>query len=165
MATAKELRSGLTPEYVLEHLSCDAEKGLLFWRKTCGRKKLGVSAGGLCRNGYIYVRLDGRMYKRSRLIWFLTFGEWPKHQLDHINRIRTDDRIVNLRDVTPAQNGWNKTNRPGQSGVAGVCFHKETGKWRTRIQANGRIVSLGLYHTVTEAAEAYHAAKLKFHAM
>jgi hypothetical protein len=163
VATTKEIKSGLTRDYVLEHLSCDAKNGLLFWRNTGGRKRTGASAGSLCHNGYVYVRLDGMMHKRSRLLWFVHHGEWPNNELDHINRVRTDDRLVNLRNVTSAQNGWNKNSRIGQSGTVGVCFHKETGKWRPRIQANGKIVSLGLYQTVVEAAEAYQAAKLKFH--
>jgi len=73
-------------------------------------------------------------------------------EVDHINRNRLDNRRENLRIVA----GWfNAQNcRPGVSGVRGVTFHRQTGKWNARIRVNGRAISLGLFESIPEAASA-----------
>lgn len=53
--------------------------------------------------------IHGYHYKASRLAWLYMTGEWPKYEMDHINHVKDDNRWVNLRDVTPAENCANRT--------------------------------------------------------
>jgi hypothetical protein len=79
----------------------------------------------------------------------------PKHDIDHINQIKTDNRIANLRDVTDSQNHMNtKAPSSNTSGYKGVTFHKETGKWMAHAMLNGKSSYGGLHHTKEEANEA-----------
>jgi hypothetical protein len=86
-------------------------------------------------------------------------GRWPDNEMDHINRVATDDRWQNLRAATRAQNEWNKDKyRNNKSGVKGVYFRD--GKWIAGIRRNGTRQILGRFLTVQEAAAAYQQADL-----
>jgi len=65
--------------------------------------------------GYVYLGLNRkgktqRLLRRTHLVWWEHYGEWPKQLIDHENRNRTDDRILNLKLSTPLLNGQNKSN-------------------------------------------------------
>lgn len=113
-------------------------------------------AGGIHPlSGYYTITLYGRNFPASRVAWALYHGEMPE-SIDHINRIRSDDRIVNLRASTQKQNC---ANRPAQSnsksGLKGAYFHKVTNKWAASIGGGGSSRHLGLFETKEEAHEAY----------
>lgn len=81
---------------------------------------------------------------------------------DHVNRNGLDNRRINLRRATPAQNVANKPpTRRNTSGYKGVSWHQRGRKWRASIKADGRMVSLGLFSDPAEAARAYNAAALE----
>lgn len=94
------------------------------------------------------------------------FGHHPNGHIDHINHDRTDNRIINLRDVSQQENNRNlpllKTNK---SGVAGVCLSSQNGKWRAFIKNNGRHEYIGQFTTKQEAISARHVREreLGFH--
>jgi hypothetical protein len=71
----------------------------------------GSPAGHLTANGYLAVSYYNKHVYVHRLIWLMVTGEYPKADIDHINRIRTDNRWVNLRDVTRSENLLNKTKK------------------------------------------------------
>jgi hypothetical protein len=75
--------------------------------------------------------LDRKLYSAARLAWLYVHGEWPKNQIDHINRVRDDDRLVNLRDVTRTENQNNRSNNNGLP--EGVQWHTEKAKYVARI--------------------------------
>lgn len=77
-----------------------------FFRKitTSPRAKAGEIAGSFDKYGYITIGIDGKYYKAHRLAWFYVHGLWPKEQIDHINLIKDDNRINNLRCATNSQN-------------------------------------------------------------
>jgi hypothetical protein len=81
-----------------------------------------------------------------------------RHQIDHINRIRTDNRLVNLRYSTVAENSHNVTPR-GASCFRGVTPRGD--KWEASIRVNGVKTYKGMLHTEEEAARAYDAAALE----
>jgi hypothetical protein len=111
------------------------------------RAKAGTEAGGIdSSNGYRYVKVGGKSFKVSRISWLMHYGEWPKNQIDHINGVRDDNRIENLRDVTNQENHKNrKMPKNNLSGVIGVHWYKPRGKWCAYIRANGRRRHLGYF--------------------
>lgn len=60
-------------------------------------------------DGYLKGRVDRVEVKAHRVVWACFHGKWPKFQIDHINRIKTDNRIENLRDVRPSENCRNRS--------------------------------------------------------
>ena len=114
-------------------------------------------------NGALYrrIQLDGRKYKAHRLAWLYLFGEWPKGQIDHINRNSLDNRIANLRDVSQSENQHNRPEQANNtSGVKGVHWHKQKMRWQAAIRINGKLIHLGLFGTKEEAAYARFHAEL-----
>lgn len=112
--------------------------------------------------GYVVVRGFGRNMYKHRVIWKLIKGYDP-HTIDHINNVKTDNRIENLRDVNQGQNVMNSIARGGVSHFKGVCFSKEKGKFRSLIQVNGKRKHLGYFNNEVDAARAYDSAALLFH--
>lgn len=84
--------------------------------------------------------------------------------VDHINRIRKDDRLENLRLCTQSENMANTGLRSNNtSGFMGVSYHKQNKLWRSYININGKRTRLGLYKDVEEAAKAYDEAAIRLH--
>lgn len=114
----------------------------------------GMRAGADWDHGYRKVRVNGKYYYEHRLVFLLVHG-WVPDQIDHINGDRSDNRISNLRPATQTQQNANmKMRKDNTSGVRGVCFHAQMGKWYARLSNK----SLGLYDTLEEAQAAYEAA-------
>lgn len=83
--------------------------------------------GSLDKNGYLILKVKARQFKAHRVAWLLNTGEWPKSELDHINRIRTDNRIENLRESNRIQQCENKTVYPNpDTGYPGIYLDKST---------------------------------------
>ena len=113
----------------------------------------GEEAGCLKADGYRHISIKGEKYKAHRIAWLLTHGEIdPALQIDHMNHIRDDNRLVNLRLVTHRVNGsYERGAYP-----LGVYFHK--GKLKVQIQINGKNEHLGYFDDVDKAAQAYQDA-------
>lgn len=123
------------------------------------RARAGSVAG--CNNGQGYIRIyvDGKPFKAHRLVWLYEFGEWPAHELDHINGNRSDNRIENLRDVLRTQNNKNRpTHKNNAVGIKGVSFNKRSKRWVAQIQYNGSKKGLGYFDTAELASAAYQLA-------
>jgi hypothetical protein len=119
-------------------------------------------AAGYLTDGYLLCRLDGRIYKCHRLAWLYVHGEWPKQQIDHINGVRNDNRIANLRDVSHQLNMQNIKTSRGASGVLGVNKNGRSG-WQAKITVENKPLSLGTYRTPEAAHAAYLEAKRRLH--
>src|SRR5215468_6803827 len=79
------------------------------------------NAGCRKTDGYVHIGVDGRTYSAHRLAWFYVYGVWPEHDIDHMNGVRGDNRLVNLREATHIQNCRNsRTCRPNKNGFRGV---------------------------------------------
>ena len=76
--------------------------------------RAGDIAGSIDNQGYVSITIKGKRYSLHRLAWLYTYGHFPKQQIDHINRIRNDNRIINLRDVSGKVNMSNKS-KPGEN--------------------------------------------------
>jgi HNH endonuclease len=138
---------------VAKLLAYDPSSGIFTWKvaRMHGHQP-GAAAGSPGRDGYCTIMIDGKAYKAHRLAWLLHTGNWPKTQIDHINRVRDDNRIENLREATKSQNQINSgMYRNNKSGYRGVRFHKVRNKWVAEIRRNGRTRHLGLFATAKEA--------------
>lgn len=155
----------LTHARLLEVLRYEPESGLFFWRvKAAHRRMPGDQAGSPSKDGRIRIRIDGRLFYGYRLAWFYMTGQWPAQWIDHINGDHTDDRWVNLRDVSQTLNLQNQRG-PGKSSSTGLLGAQRTrsGKFTSAIRINGRRLRLGTFGTPVEAHEAYVAAKRQHH--
>lgn len=160
-------KNAITKEQVLSVLSYDKESGSLTWLTNAGgRFRKGKRAGRIAATGYREVGLFGRLYLEHRIIWLIFNGSFPENQIDHINRIKTDNRIENLRCCNNSENHQNlpliATNT---SGVVGVTWNKRYFKWQAQIGVNKKNIFLGLFDTIDEAAKIRREAELKYHTL
>jgi hypothetical protein len=127
---------------------------------------------GFAHRGYLAVELwhngKERKFKLHQLAWLYMHGSWPFPMIDHINQIKTDNRIDNLRQVTLAQNLQNKPvykSKSGlpRSGFKGVHWVKSQNKWKACIGHNGQSTYLGLFDDPEKAFLAYKQAAKKLH--
>ena len=93
--------------------------------------------------GYLQIQLPKpHNYYAHQVAWLWVYGEWPTSQIDHINRVRSDNRIANLRMANDSENGCNKgMQRNNQSGFTGVWFANWRGKWEASISKDGQRVA------------------------
>lgn len=151
------LMSELTAEYLREILHYDRESGVFTWRiKPSLKVEIGDRAGTIC-NGYITIRILGRSYYAHRLAWLYIRGRWPKGIIDHVNRVKSDNRIANLRDATRSVNCHNVLPRDVKS--PGAYFDLRRGKWGSKIHINKKRIWLGYHASAELASEAYLKAK------
>lgn len=108
-------------DYIISHFFYNPETGAIIRDDRKG------SRGSYDKDGYLIIKIKGRQFKAHRLAWFLFYGQWPRSELDHINRRRSDNRICNLREVTRLQNMQN-TKQPvnRRTGVIGVTLDNKT---------------------------------------
>lgn len=160
-ATDKD--TGLTAERVRELLSYDPDTGVLRWKVRASGRKMDKEAGSTYL-GYRSTCVQGREYKNHRLAWIITYGVWPKHQIDHINGVRDDNRLENLRDVAPIVNLQNRHNAPVNNLSTGLLGVDKVGnRFRAAIMAEGKRRHIGLFKTALEAHEAYLKEKRRLH--
>ena len=155
--------SELSQEFLKEHL--EYRDGHLWWIKpTARRVSIGDRFGSYHSNGYRVGRLKNKPHYEHRLIWLYHRGIWPKGHIDHINNIRDDNRIENLREATIQQNQFNKKSVSGSSSkYKGVCWDKKRKKWRANATLDGKIKTLGRFNCEHEAAESYRKATEHLH--
>lgn len=154
--------TNLTATRLRELLDYDSETGKFRWRLRVSQAIPAMSlAGAKTADGYVRIKIDGVSYRAHRLAWLWVYGSMPTQFIDHINGVRDDNRIVNLRDVTRSVNQCNLAiHRDASSDkLAGV---KQRGsKWQARIRINGKPTHLGTFGTVQEAVAAYRLAVSK----
>lgn len=143
-------------------LRYSSDTGAFFWTAHRGRVTPGQRAGRINSFGYVQIGFEDRLHLAHRLAWGMTYGEMPRMQIDHINGIRADNRICNLRLVTPQENSFNMHGlaKPA-SGYIGV--YQDKNRWRARIQFKGKSIGLGTFDLAEDAAAAYAKAKREMH--
>jgi len=154
MITQKELK---------ETLHYNPKTGIFTRLFSINQVESGSVAGGINGGGYLRVSIKGVRYNCHNLAWLYVYGVQPKYEIDHVNHIKTDNRIENLRDVTHQENNKNQSlNINNKSGFNGVDKHKSSGKWRARIPFNGKEVHLGLFGDLKDAIDCRKAADIKY---
>jgi len=166
----------MTYDLAKEFLDYDENTGKLTWKnrgvdwfsnsktpdahcKTWNTRYAGKDTGYIVTNKYGYpcikFRFQGRLYTSSRVIWLWMTGEYPKGQIDHLNRDSTDNRWCNLRDVSPSENSRNMSmSCKNTSGVTGVYWNKEKLKWHAQCQYENRTYRIGTFDNIEDAAKA-----------
>lgn len=152
-------------------LDVDFDAGILFWKprgdQTWSQRSFNTRNAGKpalqtkTKNGYLHGRLDGRYVYAHRVIWKMFCGD-DANQVDHINGDRSDNRIVNLRSLTIAENGRNlKVSDRNSSGVIGVCFDNTRKSWIATIMKDGKDHRLGRFEDFEKAVAARKAAEVR----
>lgn len=155
--------ANLTPARLRELVEYDSDTGVFTWRTAGQGKRLGAPAGSITTRGYARVKVDYVGYPAHRLAWLYVHGQWPAHEIDHINGIKTDNRISNLRDVSATINRQNlraaKSN--SSSGLLGVF--QANNKWVASIGVKRKRLTIGHFESKEDAYEAYLTAKRALH--
>ena len=165
-------------ESLRESLSYDPDSGLLTWKerpremfaseaihRSWNTRRAGTPAlNHMNHNGYLVGLFMGKGIRAHRAAWAIHYGEWPKDQIDHVNGIKTDNRISNLREASQSENKRNtRTYSNNKCGLKGVHWHKINKAWVARIGYMGRQISLGKFETAEDAHQAYCEAAKFYH--
>ena len=128
--------------------------GSLYWKiKVRSDIPAGTRAGTINPGGYRVIIFKKKNYLEHRLIWYLIYGTWPDKDIDHINRVKDDNRIENLRLITESDNSRNSA-RCERELPTGVYLNSQ-GNPHAKIEKNGERYYLGTFKTVQEAKEAF----------
>ena len=151
----------LTQAELKELLSYDADTGQFTRLMSATRTdRIGKIAGKNRPDGYREIKINGKEYYAHRLAWLYVHGEWPADQIDHINGVRSDNRIDNLRLASKKQNMENRKQQiNNKSGYRGVYWHTTSGKWRARVKHHGKHYESGSFDVLEEAAAAAKAMR------
>lgn len=138
---------------VLEYLSN------MKYDKTSGKiiNLKGKHIGTKDKRGYLVYNILGKQFKVHRLIWLLETGDFPNGVIDHIDGVKDNNRISNLRDTTDKVNRNNPNNKlssQNKSGVSGVSWCNTRKKWCVRLQKGDKYRFMGYYESKKEAIEA-----------
>jgi hypothetical protein len=154
----------------------DYEKGLLFWKQrpiemfktkrshttwnVRFSNKQALDANH--KDGYKHGRIFEQPYLAHRILFAMKHNYWPEY-IDHINGIRSDNRIENLRSVNMQQNACNtKLSRKNTSGCIGVSWNERDKRWTAYINANNKRKALGNFIEFNDAVICRKAAQQKF---
>jgi len=157
MFTQAELKS---------QLNYDSITGI-FTRKISKSNSVKINdvAGTKRKDEYLHISIFNKNYLAHRLAWLYVYGEMPKNMIDHINGIKDDNRIENLRDIIKKTNNQNQkiAHKRSKSKILGVDWKESHKKWCARISVNNKKKHLGYFDTAENAHQAYLEAKRKLH--
>lgn len=141
----------ITQAELKEHFEYAPETGVFTRKRT---NKVATSPD---KNGYLVLNIKRKKFFQHRAAWLYVHGTWPKNQIDHINGVRHDNRICNLRDTTQRENCQNrKEHREGR--LVGSSYYSKQKKWRACIGIGKTVNHIGFFATEEEASKAYFKA-------
>lgn len=142
----------------------DRETGIIKWRKRFNGRQRADLVAGYSSRGYIWICINGKKYPAHRIAMLLAYGFYGEGMdVDHINHIRDDNRLSNLRFVTTADNNRNKSrDSRNATDVMGVHYDKARRKYVAQIGVDGVHIHLGRFATLEDAAKARRDADLKY---
>ena len=155
----------LTFEKAKELFVYDRETGIIKWRKRLSNSQRADLVAGCTRgNGYTQIRFKGKPYYAHRIAMLLSFGFCDDElEIDHINHVRNDNRLSNLRFVTSTGNSRNRSmDSRNTTGATGVYYRKDRRKYVARIAIDGVYIFLGEFVTLEEAAKVRKVAEIKY---
>jgi hypothetical protein len=142
--------SNLTADFLRHLLHYDPLTGVWTWMNPLPRSRVkpGDVAGRITSHGRRQIRIASGFYYSGRLAWLYMTGEWPKDQIDHVNRIKDDDRWENLREATQSQNSFNRAWAEVNGDLRGISLRGN----QLAVSIGGQY--LGLFKTIEEAIAA-----------
>lgn len=147
----------ITQKYLKSILKYNSKTGKFRWIGS------NCIAGYVHSKGYFHIRIKGKLYLCHRLAWLYVKGKWPKGDLDHKDGNGFNNKFKNLRLATDSQNlGNQKKHTNNTSGVKGVCWDKQAGRWMVRIQIKNKPKFLGYVTDLKEGAKMYKVAANKY---
>jgi len=149
----------LTADRLRALLDYDQHTGLFRWRLSRGRCARGSEAGRYAQ-GYVRIRVDGVEYAAHRLAWLHVHGHWPIGQIDHANRVRSDNRIANLRIATPSQNMQNRLHRNEDPEMQGITWDRVNRAWMVKFRAESKTHYIGRFRDLEVAKAACRQASV-----
>lgn len=163
----KETMQIPTAERVRSLLDYCSITGELTWREYRNSQAVAGQVAGHVDSatGYLVIGIDHKVHQAHMVIWLHHYGHWPSNDIDHENRVRTDNRIHNLRCVSRRVNCKNKSkSKRNSTGHTGV-YKTPAGKWIARICVDFIQVNLGTFPSIDEALVARKAAEVlhQFH--
>ncbi|MDH1299682.1 MULTISPECIES: HNH endonuclease signature motif containing protein [Achromobacter] len=142
------------------------DTGVFRWKEKVSRRVVvGSPAGTVSKKGYVRIIIRGRNYAAHRLAFLYMQGAWPEDQVDHINRVTSDNRWANLRPVSNRQNQFNKGIVEGVLRRTGVLWNKQKRKWRASIRSDRVLKHLGYFDDFDLAVKARVSAEHKYFAI
>lgn len=155
----------LTVELARQLLAYSEDTGVLSWRvNRQGHARAGDAAGCVNRTtGYVEIGIGGLRHQAHRIAWLISHGAMPAGQIDHIDGNRGNNRLANLRDVSPAENRQNlrRAHQDNRTGLLGVRANGK--RFSAQIQVAGTPHYLGTFDTPEQAHAAYIRAKREMH--
>ena len=156
----------ITYNEVINLLRYEPDTGNLYWLKRTNPKQRADLLAGCTRerDGYTQIGINGRVYPAHRLAMLISFGFYGEsYEVDHINHIRHDNRLCNLRFVSVVDNRRNQSiSSKSTTGVTGVYYNKRMKRYAAQIKVDKQVHYLGLFDTLEQAAEARKEADKYF---
>ena len=163
----------LSQEYLKECLDYNPDTGVFVWKdrpvehfqslkgfRIHKARFANKEAGTIGAQGYIHIFINRKSYRAQRLAWLYCYGSMPLLFIDHINGIRSDNRLSNLREVSNTDNIKNgKKRKNNTSGYQGITWHKTASKWMAQIMVDRKTIYLGLHDSIQEAIKARDIAE------
>lgn len=139
------------------------ETGKIYWKNPPkNHPDLMGKEAGFDSGTYWVIKVNKKAQKRSRLIFFIANGRFPSPCIDHINGIKTDDRIANLREATVMQNNWNHKNRVKTTDLP-MGIRKNGNKFVARISHNKKQITIGTFENLIEASNVYKEKRIELY--
>lgn len=162
-------KADLTAARLRELIHYDANTGTITALKdsVCGKGRVivkdGQQLGRQNDGGYVLITVLGKAYRAHRLAWMYTHGYMPSLQIDHVNGIRSDNRLDNLRPADQSLNSQNLrvARSDSRTGMLGVVPNRK--RWSAQIKVAGKTTHIGTFDTPEIAHLAYLDAKRRLH--
>ncbi len=153
----------ITQSELKDILHYDQDTGVFTWINP--KRKLVINCvAGTTFEGYIIIKINNKQYRAHRLAWLYVYGKFPSNLIDHINGIRNDNRLCNLRECTNQQNLFNRKNESNNtSGFKGVYWETARQIWKVCIVVNNKHIYLGRFKEKQEAINSYLTSAKKYH--
>lgn len=154
----KKVDHDLKIEWLRDNMAYVPEVGAFMWKVRGPGRTVGKVLGSVSSLGYVTIKVNNVVYYAHRLAWFYVHGVWPKGPIDHIDSVKTNNAICNLREATHAQNAARRPTTRKLAPSRGVFPHGVG--FVARIHHAGKRHYLGYFKTA-EAARISYEAKAK----